>query len=544
LRFWLLADANPMSGPANSAAEAWRPPPADDSELVIGDRVLCDEVECFSGRGTIVAIEGERALVEFDDTGNERWLEVDELERLVARPPEYSDEALALKFAERHADRLRHVALWGKWFCWDGSCWRVDETLLAFNRAREVCREAAQICGEKRFAGAIASAKTVAAIERLARADRQCAATVDQWDADLWLLNTPGGIVDLCTGELRPSAPEVYASKITAAAPDGACQTPLWTKFLDDVTAGDGELIAFLQRMAGYLLTGSTREHAFFFIYGPGGNGKGTFVDTITGCMGEYHRAAAIETFTVTNTNRHPTELASLRGARCVTASETEQGRRWAESKLKLLTGQSKITAYFMRQDPFDYTPQFKLLFEGNHKPGLRSIDEAIRRRLHLILFPVKIRDEVKDLKLRDKLKVEWPGILLWMIEGCMKWQTIGLAPPEAVRAATDDYLESEDSVAAWIEECCEPDSQARELISNLYANWRAYADKNGVYAGSKTDLGDKLVDKGFLRDRGSRGKRMHVGLRIKPLMRRDGSASDEQPAAESAPVGDDTVPF
>jgi putative DNA primase/helicase len=515
----MLADWEARDGP--------RPP-----EFAVGDRV----VHAKFGAGTVSAIDDDVLAIEFDEAGAKR-IRADRVERAVGCPPEFSEEALALAYAGRHAGGLRHVAKWGRWLFWDGRCWRDDDTLLAFNHSREICREAAEICRERRLAGAIASAKSVAAVERLARADRRLAARVDQWDADAWLLNTPGGAVDLRTGKIRPSDPGDYLTKITAVAPDESCPILVWMKFLDDVTAGDTELSAFLQRMVGYALTGVTREHAFFFCYGTGGNGKGTFIDTITGCVGDYHRAAAIETFTLTNMNRHPTELASLRGARVVTATETEEGRRWAESKLKLLTGGDKITAYFMRQDPFDYKPQFKLVFEGNHKPGLRSVDEAIRRRLHLVPFTVTIPEEARDPTLRERLKAEWPGVLAWAIKGCLEWQRIGLVPPAAVRAATASYLEAEDAVAAWLEDCCERDLQGWEPIADLYASWRPWAEKSGVYAGSKVGLGEKLDGKGFAPKRQpGTGTRGHCGLRLKPKHGADGNPT--------ALADDDDVPY
>ena len=228
----------------------------------------------------------------------------------------------------------------------------------------------------KKLAPIIGSAKTVAAVERLASADRRIAATVDQWDTDSSLLNTPGGTIDLRTGDMRPHAPGDYITKITAAAPGGEC--PTWLEFLNRITGGDVELQAFLQRMAGYSLTGDTSEHALFFGYGTGANGKSVFVETLAGLLGDYHRMAPIETFTATIGDQHPTNLAGLRGARLVTAVETEEGRRWAESRIKQLTGGDKVAARFMRQDFFEFTPQFKLIIVGNHKPGLRSVDEAI----------------------------------------------------------------------------------------------------------------------------------------------------------------------
>lgn len=173
--------------------------------------------------------------------------------------PQFSEENLALRFTEKHAADLRYVDAWSKWMRWDGHVWRADNTLAVFDEARAVCRAAAgEVEGERQSTAVrVASAKTVSAVEHLARCDRRHAATGDQWDADQWLLNTPCGAVDLSTGTLRPSRREDYCTKSTAVAPAGDC--PLWLKFLDRVTGGDGSLQAFLQRTAGYVLTGSTR---------------------------------------------------------------------------------------------------------------------------------------------------------------------------------------------------------------------------------------------------------------------------------------------
>ena len=288
---------------------------------------------------------------------------------LSAQPPHYSDEALALRFAERHADDLRYVAAWGKWFTWDGKRWRVDDKLHAFDCARHICREAASEANDPRDRLRLASAETVAAVERLARADHRLAATTDQWDADPWLLNTPGGIVDLRTGEMQPAHPEDNCTKITAVVPGGEC--PQWRRFLDRITGGDRELIDYLQTSLGYSLTGDTREHALFFLHGTGANGKSVFVSTVAGIVANYHTTAPIETFTASRNERHPTELAQLHGARLVTASETEEGIPWAETKIKMLTGGDKVAARRMRQDFFEFTPAFKLLIAGNHKPRI-----------------------------------------------------------------------------------------------------------------------------------------------------------------------------
>ena len=184
------------------------------------------------------------------------WAETTDAAADDIRPPAFSDEALALRFTERHGKELRYVAAWGRWLFWDGARWQFDDTLRAFDMARRICREAAAECNKGKVASVIASAKTVAAIERLAKADRKHAATVDQWDADPWLFNTPSGVVDLRTGDIRNHNAGDYITKITGTAPDASCPIPTWLAFLDRIMARDAELIAFLQRLTGYALTG------------------------------------------------------------------------------------------------------------------------------------------------------------------------------------------------------------------------------------------------------------------------------------------------
>jgi putative DNA primase/helicase len=407
-------------------------------------------------------------------------------------PPAFSDEALALRFAEEHAGHLRYVDVWNKWLVWDERRWAVDETRKAFDLSRALCRAAASEAKGK-TAKQIASAKTVYAVTNLARSDRRIAATVAQWDSDPWLLNTPGGVVDLLCGSIRPHIAQDYMTKITAVSPDPNCPIPLWRSVLKRATGDDQDLQDYLQRLFGYGLTGSTREHSLHFAYGTGANSKGTILGAIQGCFGDYHTSAPIETFTASNVDRHPTELAKLRGARLVTSVETEQGRRWAESRIKQLTGGDVVSARFMRQDFFDFTPQFTLFIVGNHKPGLRSVDEAIRRRFHLIPFNITIPQDERDPELGEKLEPEYAGILQWCIDGCVAWYRQGLAAPRAVTEATAAYLKSEDAVVAWIDDECDCDPNAWERSQNLFGSWRSWAERAGEPIGNMKDFRERL---------------------------------------------------
>jgi putative DNA primase/helicase len=424
-----------------------------------------------------------------------------------------SEDELAQAFAQENQTGLRYCAAWAKWLTWDQVKWSIDETLLAIDHARNLCRRAAAASGNERVAVILGKGNTISAVVALARADRRLAATSDQWDADTWLLNTPGGVVDLRTGEVRPCDPALHMTKVTGTAAGGDC--PTWLRFLDRITGGDAELQAYLQRVFGYALTGDTSAHALFFFYGTGANGKSVAINTAAGVLGDYHKTAPIETFTESKNERHSTELAMLRGARLVTAAETEQDRHWAETKIKSLTGGDRISARFLYRDNFEFTPCFKLIVAGNHKPGLRTVDEAMRRRIHMIPFDVTIPPEERDPELTAKLREEWPGILKWMIDGCQEWQRVGLAPPAAVRAATEAYLVGEDALSAWMEEMCERDPQAWEPSGALFASWKGWAEARGEQGGNNRRLTQALEARGFAQSRTSQARGV-AGLRLK----------------------------
>lgn len=323
---------------------------------------------------------------------------------------------------------------------------------------------------------------------------------------------------DLRTGVSRPPNPLDYITKKTACrcAPP-ATPHPLWTKFLYRVTDNNADLIGFLQRWCGYCCTGSVREHVFVFAYGTGANGKSTFVNTVRGILGDYATVADMGTFLASNTERHPTDLAKLHGARLVVAIETQKGRRWDESKIKALTGGDNITARFMRQDFFDFTPTFKLLICGNHKPRLGSVDEAMRRRLLLVPFTVQIPPPERDKNLADNLKAEWPAILRWMIDGCLEWQCVGLAPPKIVIDATEEYFTEQDTLQQWLDDCTrDAGNLALTRTADLFASWKKWSEDHNIKPGSEQAFAQALVEKGFARSRNNKGQRGFSRLEIK----------------------------
>lgn len=424
-----------------------------------------------------------------------------------------TEDGIARAFAVKHKDDLRFDHTRGKWYAWDGARWKEENTRLAFQYARELCREYNRKDRDK----ALPKVRTAAAVETFAQADRRLAMTHELWDTDPWLLCTPGGTVDLRTSAMRPNRQDNHITKVTAVTPE-ATDTPLFRQFLEEATCGDTELQSYLQRLAGYALTGITWEHALFFLYGQGGNGKGTLVNALSEIMGDYATAAPMETFTASKYDRHPTELASLHGARLVTASETEEGRAWAESRIKQLTGGDPIKARYMRRDFFEYLPQFKLVFLGNHKPVLRNVDDAARRRFHVIPFTHK--PTTPDKTLPERLKDEYPGILDWAIQGCLEWQKSGLMVPGVVREETENYFADQDLFTQWLQECTERKYETTgETSARLFGSWDKWARGQGEAPGDSKAFKEKLSQAGYTYSKkvpGSGGKRGFLGIALK----------------------------
>jgi putative DNA primase/helicase len=425
-----------------------------------------------------------------------------------------TEDGVALAFLNRFKDLLRYCHHTGAWYQWNGSIWRREETKLAFSWARLVCREIAREGdAEDKLKATLARAATAAAVERFAQSDRAFAVTSEIWDRDLWLLGTPGGTVDLRTGMRQPARPGDYITKATAVVPGLQMECPTWKAFLKQATAGDAALIRFLQQWCGYCLTGITREHALLFIYGPGGNGKSVFLNTVAAILGDYCRTAPMDTFTAAPGDRHPTDLAMLRGARLVTATETEEGRAWAEARIKQMTGGDPVSARFMRQDFFTFTPQFKLTITGNHKPVLRNVDDGARRRFNIVPFLHKPAQP--DRQLEDKLREEWPGILGWMIDGCLDWQNNGLVRPKVVVDATAEYFAAQDLLGQWLADRCQAKAMSEASSSALYRDWSGWAKARGEEPGTNKSFSAAL-ERSYPKRRTDTGV-MFEGLKLLP---------------------------
>jgi putative DNA primase/helicase len=439
--------------------------------------------------------------------------------------PEYSEQWLSDRVVAARAGELRYSPQQAMWYVWSEGMWQPDAALLAESViAQELRKIAVEILShgvtdkEKKenttLAQIICSASKASNVRTFMQSDRRIAVSIESLDYDPWVLNTPNGVIDLKTGKLNPPNPDLLCTRSTSVSADFTGTHPEWDRFLEEATNGDSELQRYLQRLSGYVLTGSTREQQLTFIWGPGGNGKGVFTNVLLGIVADYAKPASMETFTSSSSDRHSTDIAMLAGARLVTASETQSGKRWDEAKVKGLTGGDPITARFMRQDNFTYVPQFKLVFMGNHKPEIRDVDAAMRRRIQLV--PFTVTPATVDKELGTKLRGEWPAILAWMVQGCLLWQKEGLNPPAVVTEASREYFESEDAVGRWAKERLEEKPGALVEMQKLFNDWREWANRNGEYVGSLKRLSASLESKGWEKIKDSKTRRVsYIGYTI-----------------------------
>ncbi len=445
-----------------------------------------------------------------------------EPEQLLDIPPEFSEDMLAEQFTKKYHKTMSHCATWNTWLHWAENRWQVDDTNLSLDHARTICRAAASVVLDrgdippakgKTIANQISSRRCYGAVEGIASTDRRHVVRPSHFDADPWILNTPDGVINLKTGKMRKARRSDWCIKSTRVGPSTkGC--PRWLTFLNECTQGDTGLQEYLQRIAGYCLTGSTAEQKFFFIYGQSGSGKGTFLNTLMWLMDTYATQANMDTFTEQRFVKHAAEIAFFNGARLIVAAETNSGQRWNEARIKTMTGGDPITANRMRQDPFTFLPAFKLLFMGNHRPHLRNVDAAIKRRLFFLPFDLKVPKEKIDFYLADRLREEGAGILSWAIDGCLDWQKKWLQPPDSVIASTANYFEQEDKIGAFLEDCCTVSSHSRVITTTLYECYVKWADTMGLYAGDRLGFLDLLSVKGFVSEKKG-GEQIVMGVEI-----------------------------
>jgi len=427
-----------------------------------------------------------------------------------------------------NADRFAHLfgpnMHWcedrGQWFVWDGRVWEPDAVREASRLAeltiRALLKEAAEADDEDTIKWAVRCNKSARArTEMLEVVKHRTAVRIDDFDRNPWLLGVENGVLDLKTGKLLPHRRKDMISVLCPTTYDPAAACPRWEQFLAEIMDCNEEMIACLQRMAGYFLTGDISVQILPIVYGPGSNGKNVFLDTLMGIMGPHAAEAPDGLVTARHTDEHPTEIADLYGKRLVVASETEEGRKMRIGLVKKMTGNKYLKGRFMRQDYFQFERTHKTVLVTNNKPVITEVSNAIWRRLRLIPFTVTIPEDKQDKRLTEKLMAEWPGILAWAVRGCLDWQQrqCDLALPETVQEATAEYQTDSDPVGAFIEERCVVVEGVKVARSALYQAYEEWAKSTGEQTLSGKAFANRMRGRGF-DDSGStaeHGKRLRA---------------------------------
>ena len=514
------------------------------------DLALCTLLSFWSGR------EKEQIDRLFKQSGlmRDKWNRIDYREATINKAVEHStvysgglppisgkaefeltDYGNAERLIAEHGKDIRYCPEIG-WLCWDNTRWADDNDgaimRLAKQTVRKIQDEANVItipdtAPDKirnrlllkqgillKHAKRSESEKSLNAMIKLAQSEPGIPIMADQLDADPWLINLINGTFNLKTMEFREHHQEDLITKIAGVEYKPETKCNLWESALTQVMDDKQELVDFIQRWCGYVLTGDVSEQALAFWYGVGANMKSTAAETIMSVLGDYAQQAPAVLITkkYNGNDGIPNDVARLKGIRLAVCSEVEEGHRWAESKVKDLTGNRVLAARFLHKEYFQFPPTHKLWIYGNHRPNVYGNDEGIWRRLQLVPFTVVVPAEKRDPYLADKFQVELSGIFNWMLEGCKAWQNQGLNPPSIVVEATAEYRTDMDVLGQFIDERCQRKVDGWIATSDLYSKYTVWIEDRNETPMTQKSFSQRLRDSGFKPDK-SKGVRGWSGI-------------------------------
>lgn len=421
----------------------------------------------------------------------------------------YDDTGNAERFTDLHGDYLRYSHIRKNWYFYNGKLWETDQQGKIKTLADEVIEKMKQEKiyvsdgvdeeeAEKIFRRHLKSTRNHNGKTNMIKESQHLLPIdLEEFDNDPYLFNVQNGYLDLKTGDLNDHDKNKHFTKISNVEFTDKADCPLWDDFLNQIFDGDKELIDYLQRAVGYSLSGSTEEQMMFILYGNGRNGKSVFLDIINELFGSYATNIQPQSIMVKqqSNNANP-DIAKLNGARFVTTTEPSDGMRFDEGLIKQITGGDRVTARFLYEDEFEFTPQFKLWMATNHKPIIRGTDDGIWRRMAVVPFTVQIPLDKVDKQLTNKLKREITAIMNWAVEGYLKWQEHGLAEPQTIKDQRRTYRTEMDSIEAFIEECCELGDHHAIKGSKLFESYDHWAKENNQYRMTNTKFGREVSKK------------------------------------------------
>ena len=437
-----------------------------------------------------------------------------------------NDSGNGKRFRDKFNNSIKYSYNRQNWYIWngknyvfdnDGMIKRLADTVIddlkseAFN-----CEFEDQQKILFKFANKLASSSSKKAMITETQHLDNIAVNEESFNLDESLINTQNGVINLKNGEFLKHDQKYMMSNITLCDSEINAKKPKrWLKFLNDITEGDQELQHYLKVAIGYSLTGLNVEQCAFFMYGNGNNGKSTFLYVLSSILGDYSKSISAKSLMVGKQSDNTSDIARLHTARFVISEETQEGVRLDESKIKEITGGSKVVCRFLFKDDFEYEPKFKFWMATNHKPIIRGTDKGIWRRIKLIPLTADIPTEKLDKMLKYKLAEEYPLILQWAIEGAIEWFEKGLKEPKCVVEATAEYRNEMDSITTFVNECCDVTNDSNDVVdaNYIYSIFKLWAKTNNEYEISNRKFGIEFVKK-FKRKRTNKGN-VYCGLKV-----------------------------
>lgn len=437
------------------------------------------------------------------------------------------DHLNARRFLREHGDDVRRAPELGRWFLWTGSWWEADRldrvaqlATATIENLRSWVAESAnpdEFRRRSRHYDASTRAGRRDALLSLVGTDPKVVVAVDQLDARPTLLACRNGTVDLTTGDLQPASRDDLLTRGIDVDYDPHARSAEWVDFVEHTFGADAELIAFVQRLLGYCISGLVHEHVLPVLHGAGANGKSTLIGVVQDLLGDHAITAPDGLVIATDHAPHPERIAHLRGRRLVVSHELEERAVLAEQAVKTLTGGDTLSARELYGRRFNFKPTHKVLLVTNHRPRVRGTDHAIWRRIRLVPFDVVVPPDRQDPDLRRRLLEEHgSAVLAWLVEGAVRWHREGLGSAERVSLATDAYRRASDVFGAFLEERTEAVPRMRTKVGDLWASWRNWCEEVRERPGRKQDFAAALDERGFLVETYQNAKSV-VGIEIIP---------------------------
>lgn len=430
---------------------------------------------------------------------------------------------MAYRFAAVYGSRFMYVKGIG-WFVWDGKRWAEDEKDAAKTAVLDILRSALSesLGGDKELRADVLKCESsagVAGVLNLASALPGVRVAIDALDADPFLLNCANGTLDLRTRRLHPHHPDDRITKLARGAYAPTSDRTTWDVFLGTVLPEEHDR-AYLQRVVGQSAYGRVREHLFPVLSGSGCNGKGTAYGAIANSMGDYARVINPNLLMAAERGGGGPEMMTLRGARLVIGSETDEGRQLDAALMKRLTGGDQLTARRLYQEPVTWTPSHQLLYVTNHLPKVKGNDPALWRRIRVIRFDVVVPETQRDQTLPEQLELLADAILTWVVSGWFTYEDLGgMHEPNNVLQATDSYQTESDAVKRFIQSECSTAPQVSLTTRQLYEEWTRWAVQEGVDLLSERAFGKELDRLGFPARRTNSGaSRAGIALKAQQL--------------------------